>query len=70
MPFDDPRDFCGYLEERKELLRISNEVDPAYEVGSYIRKTSDQQGPALLFENIKGSDMTMVGGILQVEGES
>lgn len=63
MPFDDPRDFCGFLEERKELIRIQDEVDPAYEVGSYIRKTSDQQGPALLFENVKGSDLTMVGGV-------
>lgn len=63
MPFDDPRDFCEYLEERRELIRIRDEVDPAYEVGAYIRKTSDQQGPALLFENVKGHDMCMVGGI-------
>ncbi len=63
MPFDDPRDFCAHLEERGELIRIRDEVDPAYEVGAYIRKTSDQQGPALLFENVKGHDMCMVGGI-------
>lgn len=63
MPFNDPRDFLEYLEERKELLRIHNEVDPEFEVGAYIRKTSDQQGPALLFENIKGYDIQMVGGI-------
>ncbi len=63
MPFDDPRDFLEYLEERKEILRIRDEVDPKFEVGAYIRKTSDQQGPALLFENVKGHDMRMVGGI-------
>ncbi|MFQ5913828.1 MAG: UbiD family decarboxylase [Nitrospinota bacterium] len=63
MPFDDPRNFCEYLEERKELVRIRGEVDPAYEIGAYIRKTSDQQGPALLFENVKGTNMPMVGGV-------
>ena len=63
MPFDDPRDFLDYLEERDELLRISKEIDPVFEVAAYIRKTSDQQGPALLFENVKGSEVTMVGGI-------
>ncbi|MBI2881229.1 MAG: UbiD family decarboxylase, partial [Candidatus Tectomicrobia bacterium] len=63
MPFDDPRDFLEHLEERRELIRITEEVDPEYEVGAYIRKTSDQQGPALLFEKIKGHDMAMVGGI-------
>ncbi len=28
MPFDEPRNFLEYLEERKELLRITDEVDP------------------------------------------
>ena len=63
MPFDDPRDFLEYLEERNDLLRISEEVDPKYEIGAYIRKTSDQEGPALLFENVKGHDTSVVGGI-------
>ena len=63
MPFDDPREFMEHLEEQKELIRITDEVDPNYEIGAYIRKTSDQQGPALLFENVKGHDMLMVGGI-------
>lgn len=63
MPFDDPRDFLEFLDERKELLRITDEVDPKYEIGAYIRKTSDQQGPALLFENVKGHAMIVAGGI-------
>ncbi|MBI2880326.1 MAG: UbiD family decarboxylase [Candidatus Tectomicrobia bacterium] len=63
MPFDDPRVFLEYLEERRELIRISDEVDPKYEISAYIRKTSDQQGPALLFEKVKGHDMAVAGGI-------
>ena len=62
MPFDDPRDFLEYLEERKELLRITDEVNPEFDIGAYIRKTSDQHGPALLFENVKGHNMVVVGG--------
>ena len=57
MPFDDPRDFMEYLEERQELVRISDEVDPKFGISAYIRKTSDQQGPALFFENVKGNTM-------------
>ena len=63
MSFDDPRDFLECLEERNELIRISEEVDPKYGISAYIRKTSDQQGPAVLFENVKGHDMAAVGGI-------
>ena len=63
MSFDDPRDFLEYLEERRELVRITDEVDPKYDIGAYIRKTSDQQGPAVLFENVKDHDMVAVGGI-------
>ncbi len=68
MPFDDPRDFLEHLEERKELLRITAEVDPKFDIGAYIRKTSDQQGPALLFENVKGSGMVVAGGIFSPRG--
>ena len=63
MPFDDPRSFLETLEERNDLLRIRDEVDPKYGISAYIRKTSDQEGPALLFENVKGHDMAVVGGI-------
>jgi 2,5-furandicarboxylate decarboxylase 1 len=52
------------LENRNELLRISEEVDPKFGISAYIRKSADQEGPALLFENVKGYDMPVVGGIL------
>lgn len=63
MPFDDPRDFMDYLEKRGELIRVSREVEIKYEIAAYIRKTSDQQGPAILFENVKGFDMRVLGGL-------
>lgn len=46
------RSTLEFLQEEKELLRVTGEVDPIYEI-SGIQK-SLEEGPALLFENIKG----------------
>ncbi len=62
MPFKDLREFIAYLEDRKELRRIRKPVDTKYEIAAYIRKTSDIKGPALLFENVNGSEIPVVGG--------
>ncbi|MBI2317535.1 MAG: UbiD family decarboxylase, partial [Betaproteobacteria bacterium] len=63
MPFEDLPEFIKYLETQGELVRIREEVDPKYQISAYIRKTSDLRGPALLFENVKGSDIPVVGGL-------
>ena len=63
MSFADPRDFLACLEEEGDLIRISESVDALYEISAYIRKTSDQQGPAILFEKVKGHDIPVVGGL-------
>jgi 4-hydroxy-3-polyprenylbenzoate decarboxylase/2,5-furandicarboxylate decarboxylase 1 len=62
MPFKDLREFIAYLEDRKELRRIRKPVDTKYEIAAYIRKTSDIKGPALLFENVNGSKIPVLGG--------
>jgi 2,5-furandicarboxylate decarboxylase 1 len=62
MPFKDLREFIAYLEDRKELRRIRKPVDTKYEIAAYIRKTSDIKGPALLFENVNGSEIPVFGG--------
>ena len=67
MQFKDLREFLDYLETKGELLRIREEVDPKYEIAAYIRKTSDLQGPALLFENVKSSSMPVVGGLFATQ---
>lgn len=63
MPFNDLREFLQFLEEHGELLKTKKPVDVKFEISSYIRKTSDQRGPALFFENVKNFDMPVVGGI-------
>lgn len=63
MPFKDLREFIALLEEKKDLLRVKKPVDTKYEIAGYIRKTSDQRGPAVFFENVKGFEMPVVGGV-------
>ena len=63
MPFNDLREFLKFLEEHGELLKTKKPVDVKFEIASYIRKTSDQRGPALFFEKVKNFDMPVVGGI-------
>jgi 4-hydroxy-3-polyprenylbenzoate decarboxylase len=54
MPFQDLRSFIRRLEEEGELHRVKSEVDWNLEL-SHIAKINEQkQGPALLFENVKG----------------
>ena len=52
--FEDIRSFLTYLENQGQLLRVKDEVGIKYEIAAGMRKTSDIEGPALLFENIKG----------------
>ena len=55
MPYEDLRQFIGACEERKELVRMRDEVDWNLEIGAITRRSFDLQGPAILFENVKGS---------------
>ena len=57
------RQFIQLLEEDGELLRITDEVDLKFDISGYIRNTSDVEGPALLFENVKGHSMPVAGGL-------
>jgi 2,5-furandicarboxylate decarboxylase 1 len=63
MPFNDLREFITFLESQGELIRTQKPVDVKYEISAYIRKTSDVQGPALLFENLKDFAMPVLGGV-------
>ena len=55
MIFQDLREFIDFLEKKKELVRITAEVDPVLEVTEITDRISKKGGPALLFENPKGS---------------
>ena len=65
MAFKDMREFLDHLESSGSLVRIKDEVAPEHELAAYLRKASDMgdEGPALLFENIKGHEMRVAGGL-------
>lgn len=57
MAFQDFRDFLSYLEKRKQLARVKKEVDRYLETTLVAKKSMEVGGPALLYENVKGSDI-------------
>lgn len=63
MPFHDLREFLAVLEAAGELVRVTWPVDTRFEIAAGIRKMSDTGGPALMFEDVKGHDMPVVGAV-------
>ena len=60
MPLKNTKEFIKKLESEGELKRISIEVDPVLEVTEIADRISKTHGPALLFENIKGSPFPLI----------
>ena len=56
LKYSDLREFIAFLEQRGELVRIKQEVDPNLEMTEISDRTLRAKGPALLFENPKGYD--------------
>ncbi|MGB2148425.1 4-hydroxy-3-polyprenylbenzoate decarboxylase [uncultured Cobetia sp.] len=63
MQYRDLRDFIAALEEKGELKRIRAEVDPYLEMTEICDRTLKAGGPALLFENVKGHNMPVLGNL-------
>lgn len=63
MKYRDLREFIQKLEEAGELKRVDTPVDPCLEITEICRRVLDRGGPALLFENIKGSDLPVLGNL-------
>ncbi len=54
MAWNNFRHFLQGLEEAGELRRISKEVSTEFEIAAYVRRASDTEGPAFLFERVQG----------------
>jgi len=63
MQYKDLRDFIDTLEQQGQLKRISVEVDPVLEMTEICDRTLRSGGPALLFENPKGSDIPVLANL-------
>lgn len=63
MGYKSLRDCVNDLEKHGHLLRIKEEVDPYLEAAAIHLKVYEKQGPALYFENIKGSNFPAVSNL-------
>jgi 4-hydroxy-3-polyprenylbenzoate decarboxylase len=67
MKYKDLRDFIADLERRGELKRIPTPVDPHLEVTEICDRVLRAGGPALLFENPKGSQIPLLANLFGTE---
>ncbi len=63
MVYNSLEDCLIDLEKNGHLIRIKEEVDPYLEMAAIHLKVHEAQGPALLFENVKGSNFRAASNI-------
>ncbi len=64
MSFHSLSAFLAELERRGDLRRVTHEVDWAYEVTEIACREAKTQGPALLFERVKGARFPLAVNVL------
>ncbi len=57
---DSLRSFMAQLKRENEIIEVNAEVDPCLELAEIHRRVIEEQGPALIFTNVKGSDFPVV----------
>jgi 4-hydroxy-3-polyprenylbenzoate decarboxylase len=60
MAYIDLRDYIKHLEQCCELMRVKHRVSPKLEITEIADRTVKSGGPALLFENVEGSDLPVL----------
>ena len=68
MAYRDLRTFLDDLREAGELAHVEVEVDPNQEIGAICRKVCREGGPALLFEGVKGTDISFAANVFGSPG--
>jgi len=58
---EDIHEFISELEKNGELKRVKIQVDTDLEIAEILRREMYSNGPAILFENVKGFDMPVLG---------
>ena len=61
MPIEDTIQFIEKLESAGELKRVKTQVDSNLEIAEVLRRTMYNNGPAILFENVKDHNMPVLG---------
>lgn len=65
MKYSNLEECVNDLEKHGHLVRIREEVDPYLEMAAIHLKVYEAGGPALLFENVKGSKFRAVSNLLE-----
>ena len=60
MHYSNLQGFASALESANELRRIDALVDPYLEIAEINDRVGKREGPALLFENVRGSDYPLL----------
>ncbi|MGO1521026.1 MAG: 3-octaprenyl-4-hydroxybenzoate carboxy-lyase, partial [Sphingobacterium sp.] len=63
MGYTSLQDCVTDLERNGYLIRVKEEVDPHLEMAAIHMRVFDSQGPALLFEQVKGSKFPAVSNL-------
>jgi len=61
VPIEDTHEFIIELEKNGELKRVKTEVDSNLEIAEILRREMYSNGSAILFENVKGYDIPVLG---------
>jgi 4-hydroxy-3-polyprenylbenzoate decarboxylase len=61
VPIEDTHEFITELEKKGELKRVKTEVDSNLEIAEILRREMYSNGSAILFENVKGYDIPVLG---------
>ena len=61
MAIEDIHEFIKELEKNGELKRVKTQVDTDLEIAEILRREMYANGSAILFENVKGFDMPVLG---------
>ncbi|HEV2317317.1 MAG TPA: menaquinone biosynthesis decarboxylase [Thermoplasmata archaeon] len=64
MSFRSLGDFLGKLEEQGDLLRVRSPVNRELEISAITQRVVRRDGPALLFENVRGASMPVAMNVL------
>ncbi len=65
--FPDLQQYIQYLENIGDLKRIKTEVDPILEITEISSRVIKEKGPALIFENVKGSPFPLAINLFGTE---
>lgn len=61
LPIENVSELVSILENAGELKRVKSQVDSDLEIAEILRRVMYANGPAVLFENVRGFDMPVLG---------